>query len=35
MKAWFIQVGFFIILNLILIIMDATPFVTEFELGKF
>ncbi|WP_040983194.1 YfzA family protein [Oceanobacillus jeddahense] len=35
MKAWLIQIGFFIILNLILIIIDATPVVTEFELGKF
>lgn len=35
MKAWLIQIGFFIILNFILIIVDGTPFVTDFEFGSF
>jgi len=35
MRAWLIQIGFFIILNLILMIVDGTPFVTDFEFGNF
>lgn len=35
MKAWLIQIGFFISLNLILMIVDGTPLVTDFEFGKF
>ncbi|QDP39178.1 YfzA family protein [Radiobacillus deserti] len=35
MKKWLTNIGYFLILNLILLIVDNTPFVNHFEFGKF
>ncbi|UOE93700.1 YfzA family protein [Alkalihalobacillus sp. LMS39] len=35
MRNWFINVGFFLVLILVLAIVDNTPFVTDFEFGSF
>jgi hypothetical protein len=35
MRTWLINIGFFLVLNLILAIVDNTPFVNDFEFGSF
>ncbi|ATP39797.1 hypothetical protein CSE16_06860 [Solibacillus sp. R5-41] len=35
MKKWIINIGYFVILNLIFIIVDGTPLITDFGFGDF
>lgn len=35
MRKWIINIAYFVILNLIFIIIDGTPLITDFRLGNF